>query len=97
TRYMVLAGGYQPSFRTFHRFFLRHEKDIEALFVQIVHLAQRMGLVSLGNVAIDGTRVKANASRRGMIRYEKLDAATKAIKEQIQEFKNKLAEENHSN
>ena len=94
-RYMVLSGGYAPHFRTFHRFFVRHEKDIEDLFVTIVKIAQKMKLVSLGRIAIDGSRIKANASRKGMIRYKKLDDATSAIREQIDALKAQLVKENH--
>lgn len=94
-RYMVLSGGYSPHFRTFHRFFDRHEKDIEVLFVTIVKLAKEMKLVSLGRIAIDGSRIKANASRKGMLRYNKFDDATSAIREQINALKEQLAVENH--
>ena len=94
-RYMVLSGGYAPHFRTFHRFFVRHEKDIEELFVTIVKLAQEMKLVSLGRIAIDGSRIKANASKKGMIRYNKLDDAAIAIREQISALKEQLVKENH--
>lgn len=62
-RYIVLSGEQQPDFRTFHRFIERHHERLLALFAQVVQLAQRMGLVSLGRIAIDGSRIKGNSSK----------------------------------
>jgi len=56
--YMILTGEQRPDFRTIHRFVERHHQRIEELFVQVVRLAQKMGLVSLGRLAIDGSRMK---------------------------------------
>lgn len=61
-----------------------------------MQIARNMGLASLGRIAIDGSRIKANASRKGMLRYEKFDDAIKAIRQQIDELRTKLAEENRS-
>ena len=62
-RYLVLSGEQRPTARTFQRFLVRHAVRIDHLFVQIVKLAQGMGLVRLGRVAFDGSRFKANTSK----------------------------------
>src|ERR1700674_4858740 len=63
---------------TFRRRFL---KDIEALFVRVLELAREMGLLKMGTVALDGTKVHANASRHSALSYEhatKIEAQLKA-------------------
>ena len=54
----VLAAGNQPDFRTINRFRQQHLAVFGELFVQVVRLAKRMGLLKLGTVALDGTKVK---------------------------------------
>ena len=49
--------------RTIRDFRAFHLKELSDLFVQVVRLAREMGLVKLGTIAVDGTKVKANASR----------------------------------
>lgn len=94
-RYLILSGARTPSYRCFHRFFNRHEEDIVNLFVDIIRLAQSMNLVSLGNVAIDGTRIKGHTARDRTVRYAKSDKAIEAIKEEIKNLKTSLQTENH--
>ena len=63
---------------TFRRRFL---KDIEGLFVRVLELAREMGLLKLGTVALDGTKIHANASRHSALSYEhasKIEAQLKA-------------------
>jgi transposase len=93
-RYMVLCGDFRPSYRTFHRFLRRHELQVENLFVEVVRLAQAMKLVGLGNLAIDGTRMKGYTSRHQTLKYEKLSSAIEAIKKELIAFRTKLADEN---
>ncbi len=95
-RYMVLCGGHLPCYRSFHRFLNRHASQIEDLFVKIVKLAQAMGLVSLGNLAIDGTRLKGNTSRHRTLRYEKLSNAIIAIKQELSQLRKQMELENHA-
>jgi len=58
----MLAAGNFPRQRTMGDFRAFHLKELSELFVQVVRLAREMGLAKLGTVAIDGTKVKANAS-----------------------------------
>ena len=61
--FRVLAAGNFPAHRTIRDFRALHLKELAELFVQVVRLAREIGLVKLGTIAVDGTKVKANASR----------------------------------
>jgi len=61
--FRVLCAGSEPDFRTINSFRKRHLSALSDLFVQVLLLAKEAGLVKLGHVAIDGTKVKANASK----------------------------------
>lgn len=93
-RYMVLSGEQRPNFRTFHRFVERHHERLLALFVQVVRLAQHMGLVSLGRIAIDGSRIKGNTSKHKAMSYGRMQQAVDKIKEELVALRAQLAEEN---
>jgi len=60
--FQFLAHGLQPDFRTLCRFRRRHADLLKGLFAQTVRMCQEAGLVSLGHVAVDGTKVRANRS-----------------------------------
>src|SRR6202021_1242988 len=61
--FRVLAANNFPAHRTLCDFRALHLKALSDLFVQVVKLAQQCGLVKLGTIAVDGTKIKANASR----------------------------------
>lgn len=92
-RFIVLSGGTRPDRRTLDRFVRRHEDLMRELFVDIVRLAQKMGLVSLGRVAIDGSRFKANTSAKSM-KYEKMQRAVDHIEENLNRLRDDLKESN---
>src|SRR6202042_1979641 len=58
----VITANQQPDHATIARFRVRHEEALSALFSQVLGLCARAGLVSLGAIALDGTKLKANAS-----------------------------------
>ena len=60
---MAVTGLQRPDFRTISDFRKRHLEALAALFVQVLRLCRQAGLVGLGHVALDGTRLKANASK----------------------------------
>ncbi len=60
--FRVVAANQQPDFRTVCRFRAEHEKRLERLFVQVLQMCREAGLVKLGVVALDGSKVVANAS-----------------------------------
>jgi len=61
--FMMIAALDPPDFRTVSDFRKRHLKALAGLFVQVLKLAEKAGLVKLGHVALDGTKIKANASK----------------------------------
>ena len=60
--FRVVAANRQPDFRTICRFRAEHEEALEKLFVEVLRLCHEAGLVKLGVVALDGTKVAANAA-----------------------------------
>jgi transposase len=82
--YMYLVALQQPDFRTINRFRKDNIDILKGLFVQIVMLCVEMGMVSLGTIAIDGTKLKANASYRKTKREETLDEELVEIDRQIE-------------
>jgi len=70
--FRLLGASNFPRHRTIRDFRALHLKELSELFVQVVKLAREMGLVKLGTVAIDGTKLKANASRHKAMSYERM-------------------------
>src|SRR6478735_1075777 len=70
--FMMIVAGDPPDFRTISEFRRRHLKALAELFVQVLKLAEKAGLVKLGHVALDGTRIKANASRHKAMSYDRM-------------------------
>lgn len=60
--YRVITGGHTPDHATIARFVVNHQKAIEAAFVDVLRLCQAAGLVSVGMIAIDGTKMVGNAA-----------------------------------
>ena len=81
--FRLLAAGNQPAGRTIRDFRAFHLKELGELFVQVVKLAKEMGLVKLGTIAVDGTKVKANASRHKAMSYGHMLKAEAELKGQI--------------
>ena len=67
--FIMIAALDPPGFRTISDFRKRHLKALAALFVQVLKLAEKAGLVRLGHVALDGTKIKANASKHKAMSY----------------------------
>src|SRR3989304_3748999 len=81
--YRVLAAGNFPAHRTIAEFRQQHLAAFEALFVQVVQLAREAGVVQLGTLAIDGTKVKANASKHKAMSYGRMREEETRLREQI--------------
>ena len=81
--FRVLAAGNFPAHRTLSDFRAFHLDELAALFVQVVRLARECGLVKLGTIAVDGTKVKANASRHKAMSYARMQQAEAELKAQI--------------
>ena len=70
--FRVIAGGTHPDHSSIARFRTTHQAVFEKLFVQVLRLCQKAGLVRLGHVALDGTKMKANASKHKAMSYERM-------------------------
>jgi transposase len=81
--YRVLAAGNFPAHRTIADFRQQHVAAFEALFVQVVQIAREAGVVQLGALAVDGTKVKANASKHKAMSYGRMREEEARLREQI--------------
>jgi len=70
--FMMIVAGDPPDFRTISDFRKRHLKGLAGLFVQVLKVAEKAGLVKLGHVALDGTKIGANASKHKAMSYERM-------------------------
>ncbi|MDH4344157.1 MAG: IS1182 family transposase [Nitrospira sp.] len=70
--FRVLAANQRPDFRTLSDFRKQHLPALAELFVQVLKLCQRAGLVKLGHIALDGTKLKANASKHKAMSYGRM-------------------------
>jgi transposase len=71
--FMSIVGLDVPDFRTISDFRKRHLKALGQLFKQVLHLCEKAGLVKLGHVALDGTKIKANASKHKAMSYARME------------------------
>lgn len=84
--YRVLAAENFPAHRTICEFRQQHLSSFAELFVQVVRIARETGLVKLGAVAIDGSKVKANASKHKAMSYGRMLKEEKRLREEIAEL-----------
>jgi hypothetical protein len=70
--FMAVTAMQKPDFRTISDFRKQHLSALEGLFKQVLRLCQKAGIVKLGHVALDGTKVAANASKRKAMSYERM-------------------------
>lgn len=89
-RFIVLSGNTRPDKRTLHRFLIRHGDSMPSLFAKTVRLAQEMQLVSLGRVAIDGSRFKANTSSHKKMKYDNMQRAVGYIEDELNKLRKDL-------
>jgi transposase len=84
--YRFLAAGNQPDFRTISDFRKRHEEALSGLFEQVLVICRESGLVKLGRVAVDGTKIKANASKHKAMSYGRMVDKEAALRKEIKEI-----------
>ena len=89
--FRVLAAENFPAHRTIREFRALHLSEFTELFVQVVRLAREMGLVKLGTIAVDGTKIKANASRHKAMSYARMQTTETELKAQIAALLQKAA------
>jgi len=84
--YIYLAGGQRPDYRTLARFRRRNSKEIKRLFKQTVLLCARLGMVNLGHLSLDGTKLKANTSKHKAMSYGRMKEEEKRLEREIEEL-----------
>ena len=82
--FRMLAAGNFPQHRTICEFRRRYLQDFKKLLVEVVRLAREMGMVRLGRMGIDGTKVRANASRRKAMSYGRMGEREQQLGEEIE-------------
>jgi transposase len=81
--FRVLSANQHPDHDTIAEFRRRHLKALSALFVEVLLLCRQAGLVKLGHVALDGTKVRANASKHKAMSYRRMQQKEAELKEHI--------------
>ena len=81
--FRVLAADNQPNFRTISDFRKIHLKTLEGLFEQVLKIALEAGAMKVGRVALDGTKVKANASKHKAMSYDRMQEKEKQLKAEV--------------
>jgi transposase len=82
--FRVLAGGHHPDHTRISEFRRVHLETLRGLFVQVLMLCREAGLVKLGHVALDGTKIQANASKHKAMSYERMQQAEKRLGEEVE-------------
>lgn len=90
--FRFLSGENFPAHRTIADFRKQHLAAFQKLFVQVVRIAQEVGLVTLGTVAIDGTKVKASASKHKAMSYSRMQQEEQRLKAEIEELTTRASE-----
>jgi transposase len=84
--FRFIAANDHPDHDTIATFRRRFLKEIEALFVQVLALAREMGVLKMGTVALDGTKIHANASRHSALSYEHAGKIEEQLKAEVAEL-----------
>jgi transposase len=84
--FRVLGADNFPAHRTISDFRQRHLPEFRDVFVQVVRLAREVGLVKLGTVAVDGSKVKANASKHKAMSYGRMKVEEKRLRKEIKDL-----------
>lgn len=82
--FRVLATNQHPDHDTIAEFRRRHLSALSGLFVQVLHLCQKAGLVRLGHVAMDGTKLRANASKHKAMSYGRMKEKVTELEAQVE-------------
>src|ERR1022692_3430725 len=84
--FRILAAGNEPDFRTISDFRKLHLKTFSGFFEEVLKIVLETGAMKLGRVALDGTKIKANASQHKAMSYERMAQQEEAIREQVKEL-----------
>ena len=78
-----LSANVAPDYRSISRFRRRHLGALEDLFTQVLVLCEQAGLVKLGRVALDGTKVRASASRHKAMSYDRMGKRVEELRQEV--------------
>ena len=81
--FMMIVAHDAPDFRTIADFRKRHLPPLGRLFLQVLKLAEKAGLARLGHVALDGTKIKANASKHKAMSYERMKTRETELRAEV--------------
>ena len=84
--FLALTGMQRPDHRTVNLFRQRHLEALGGLFQQVLQLCEQAGLVKLGHVALDGTKIRANASKQKSMSYATMKKAEDRLKAEIERW-----------
>jgi transposase len=84
--FRVLAAGNQPDFRTISDFRKIHLDALQNLFEQVLKLALTAGAIKLGRVALDGSKIKANASKHKAMSYKRMKEEGRKLRDEVQQL-----------
>jgi len=84
--FVYLAGGQKPDYRTLARFRRRNARAIKRLFKETVLLCARLGMVNLAHIALDGTKLKSNASKHKAMSYGRMKQEEERLAREIDEL-----------
>ncbi len=90
--FRMLAANNAPNFRTIADFRKEHLAALDGLFLQVLKLCQKAGMVKLGHVALDGTKMKANASKHKAMSYGRMKKTEAQLQAEVAEFLRRAAE-----
>jgi transposase len=84
--FKVLAAGNEPDFRTISDFRKIHIETLQGLFEQVLEMALEVGAVKVGRVTLDGTKVKANASRHKAMSYGRMKEKQEQLRDEVKQL-----------
>ena len=84
--YMYLASGIHPDFRTINLFRKNNIDILKELFKQVVKFCYQLGMITFGTISLDGTKIRANASRHRIVKRDNLENMLERIEEEIEQM-----------
>ena len=84
--FRIIVGDNIPDFRTISEYRRRHLAEFQYLFVEVLRLCRESGRLKVGRLALDGTKIKANASRHKAMSYDRMLAEEKRLQAEIDEL-----------
>jgi transposase len=84
--FLAIVGSERPDFRTISEFRKHHAAAMRALFIEVLRIAGELGMVKLGNLSTDGTKIEANASRHKAMSYGYMGKELARLEKEIEEL-----------